>query len=477
MLNQVSDLETAYAMADVFYLSSRLDPLPNVTIEAAMRGLPIICFEGASGIAEVLQRDPVTATTVMPHLDTHAAASKIVKLATDKKLRKRVGEATRAVALAAFDMDQYVRRIDEIGGLAVDSMLQRHADFDTIANDPLFDAGIFLPANAPASGREAEISRFLAHWSAARTAPHQLDYLDWRRPVPGFNPQIYAQHHPEIFQDDVNPLADFIRKGKPEGPWLHDVIRPDVAKLKPKRKSRLRTAIQAHFHYPELIGDFLDKFAVNEARCDLLLSTNEEAKAESLRTATASFDRGQVEVRVVPNRGRDIGPLLTAYASEIARDYDVVGHFHGKRSSAVDATMGETWREFLWQHLLGRRYPMMDIALSHFAEDEQLGMIFAEEPHLCDWDDNLTIAEELAAKAGLESPLPPFFEFPVGTMFWARPQALAPLMDLKLGWNDYPEEPIPNDGTILHALERLLPFAARKADLAFATVHIPGIMR
>ena len=95
----------------------------------------------------------------------------------------------------------------------------------------------------------------------------------------------------------------------------------------------------------------------------------------------------------MPNRGRDIGPLLTAYGGELTQNYDVVGHLHGKRSSGVDAAMGETWREFLWQHLLGARYPMMDIALAHFAENEQLGLIFPEEPHLCDWDDNLAIAE------------------------------------------------------------------------------------
>ena len=167
-------------------------------------------------------------------------------------------------------------------------------------------------------------------------------------------------------------MADFIRKGRPRGPWFHDVIRPDALKLTVKPRRGLRTAIQAHFHYPELVGEFLDKIAANEARCDLLLSTNDEAKAEALRAATAHFDRGRVEIRVVPNRGRDIGPLLTAYGEKIMRDYDVVGHLHGKRSVGVDASMGETWRAFLWEHLLGTRYPMMDIALSHFADDERL---------------------------------------------------------------------------------------------------------
>src|SRR5205807_1095004 len=90
-----------------------------------------------------------------------------------------------------------------------------------------------------------------------------------------------------------------------------------------------------------------------------------------------------------------------------------------------------------------------------------LGLVFPEDPHLADWDDNLPIAEPLAQRMGMQTPLAPFFDFPVGTMFWARPTALVPLLELGLKWDDYPEEPVPDDGTILHALERLLPFVAR----------------
>jgi lipopolysaccharide biosynthesis protein len=49
----------------------------------------------------------------------------------------------------------------------------------------------------------------------------------------------------------------------------------------------------------------------------------------------------------------------------------------------------------------------------------------------------------------------------------ARAAALKPLFDLRLGWDEYPDEPAPYDGTILHALERLLPFAARRAGYGF----------
>jgi glycosyltransferase involved in cell wall biosynthesis len=58
MIDALSDVEPAYALADVFFLSSRLDPLPNVTIDAALRAIPVVCFEGATGTADPRRRCP-----------------------------------------------------------------------------------------------------------------------------------------------------------------------------------------------------------------------------------------------------------------------------------------------------------------------------------------------------------------------------------------------------------------------------------
>jgi lipopolysaccharide biosynthesis protein len=167
---------------------------------------------------------------------------------------------------------------------------------------------------------------------------------------------------------------------------------------------------------------------------------------------------------------------MTAFA-DVLGDYDVVGHVHGKRSVALDKGAGDSWREFLWQHLIGDCHPMMDLILDRFVTDPALGMVFPDDPHLSDWDDNREMAADLATRMGMEEPLPPFFDFPIGTMFWARTQALRPLLALRLDWSDYPTEPVPRDGTILHAIERLLPFAARHVGYRYATTHVPGVTR
>ncbi|MBS0193643.1 MAG: hypothetical protein JSR34_05295 [Proteobacteria bacterium] len=62
-------------------------------------------------------------------------------------------------------------------------------------------------------------------------------------------------------------------------------------------------------------------------------------------------------------------------------------------------------------------------------------------------------------------------------MFWARTDALRPLFDLALDWSDYPSEPLPYDGSLLHALERLLPFVAAARGLRCALTNVPGVTR
>jgi hypothetical protein len=50
------------------------------------------------------------------------------------------------------------------------------------------------------------------------------------------------------------------------------------------------------------------------------------------------------------------------------------------------------------------------------------------------------------------------FRFPIGTTFWARPRAARTFA-----------------GPQLHALERLLPLAARQAGYRYTTTYVPGM--
>src|SRR5262245_8020270 len=95
ILDEVEDLEPAYRQADVFLLSSRLDPMPNVTIDAALHGIPVVCFDDATGIGEILGADPRSRRCVVPYLDVGAAARVIVEFGNDEGARRDAGAVTR----------------------------------------------------------------------------------------------------------------------------------------------------------------------------------------------------------------------------------------------------------------------------------------------------------------------------------------------------------------------------------------------
>ena len=471
MLDAVEDLDPAYDNADAFLLSSRLDPQPNVGIDAVTRGIPTVCFEGASGTAEILARDPLTRSLVVPHLDAHAAAEVLCRLARDPSALADIRVATARLGAAAYDTAAYVHQMD-VWGRAAAAALQAK-DLQTLAEARIIDADLALPPDVLAPGALGVERHVLQQWAVVGTSFNQVANSQFRRPCAGFHPQAYAKAHPEACcEGAANPLAHWLRAGRPYGHWTRQVFSPLHEKLLVPEP--VRVALHAHFYYVVSAPYLAELLANNVTSCDLFLSTNTQSKAAQLRSVFASH-RGAVDIRVMPNRGRDIGPLFTGLAEEITNGgYDMFGHVHGKQSLGVDATMGSVWRDFLWDNLIGSTYPMLDLAAAAIATQPDIGLLIAEDPHLVGWDQNRELAETLASQMGIAGPLDDFFDFPLGTMFWARPHALRPLLALNLAWEDYPIEPIAEDGTLLHALERLLPFAARQAGLRVAGLRAPG---
>ncbi len=475
-LAPTTHLDLLYQRANLFFLSSRLDPLPNVTIDAALAGIPTVAFEGASGFAAWLATVPELARLVVPHLDAAAAADVLLRLARDTAERARLGLALKAAAEQAFDMPTYTERIVALGSAAHDARIQEEADVADIAASGRFDAELYGGSGAIDADPEALLREYVHRSRLAAPRHRPRTGLIVRRPAPGFHPLSYAEHAPGYRDErDGDPFADFLRRGEPAGPWLRPVLRPDTRTV--PAATGLSVLVHGHFHYPDLLPDLLTALQVNTGPVALHLTATSEATAEALKATLTEHAVPDAVVEVVPNLGRDLGPLVTALGRDVLDRYDLVLHVHGKKSVHAGTDVAERWRTFLWENLVGGRHPMADRIRRAFAEDPALGLVFPDDPHLNDWDLNREEGERLATRLGLADPLPQHFDFPMGGMFWARTAALRPLLDLGLGWADYPEEPLPIDGTLLHALERLLPFVAEHAGFTVAKTTVPGVTR
>jgi glycosyltransferase involved in cell wall biosynthesis/2-polyprenyl-3-methyl-5-hydroxy-6-metoxy-1,4-benzoquinol methylase len=115
MLPAYEDLASVYSEVDAFFMCSRLDPQPNVAIEAMARGIPVVCFERASGSAEIIGSDTNTSHLVVPYLDVGEAAEVICSLVSDRALLRRTGDAVARLAKATYDMDAYIEFLRNLG--------------------------------------------------------------------------------------------------------------------------------------------------------------------------------------------------------------------------------------------------------------------------------------------------------------------------------------------------------------------------
>src|SRR5690606_14465343 len=106
-------------------------------------------------------------------------------------------------------------------------------------------------------------------------------------------------------------------------------------------------------YYPDMLAEMLQRLKHNTIQPDLFISVKDadcQAEAETLLSDYAGVVKA---VEIVPNRGRDIGPFLTAFGDRLVEGYELIGHLHTKRSTHADRNVIEMWRNFLMENLLG----------------------------------------------------------------------------------------------------------------------------
>ena len=224
--------------------------------------------------------------------------------------------------------------------------------------------------------------------------------------------------------------------------------------------------IHLHVHYLETLPRLLQALERCQDGLDnlyLWVSTDSSAKADSieitLQNSSLSKQAVLTQVRVCPNRGRNLGPLLQNLWPEF-KDEALVLHLHSKRS--IESDLGEAWLDQLLKRLLPDGETIQALRLQ-FQRDPQLGLVMPQPPELIrpylNWGNNFELAQCLAEALSLRLHRDAVLMFPAGGMFWIKPAALAPLVKCVNAIGELPPEPLPVDGSSLHALERLAAFA------------------
>ncbi|GFH42417.1 hypothetical protein Hs30E_09680 [Lactococcus hodotermopsidis] len=248
-------------------------------------------------------------------------------------------------------------------------------------------------------------------------------------------------------------------------------------------KIELKVAFILHLYFEDLLDDYYAYAANMPENVDIYITTSKEELVVKLRKKFATLSN-KVKVIRVNNRGRDVSALLVGMREIVAScEYDLICYAHDKKTTQLgNQTVGYSFAHKCNENIYGTKAYVSNV-ISLFEQDKQLGLAVAPEPNHGDFfwtvqkewtpdPNNVENTKNLLSKLGVNVPIDGEHQVvaPLGSVFWFRPAAMKKLFDVEWQYADFPEEPLPVDGTISHAIERSYPFIAQDANFYTKTI-------
>lgn len=229
-----------------------------------------------------------------------------------------------------------------------------------------------------------------------------------------------------------------------------------------------KCAVFAHLYYERYFDRYLKYLAAAAIYCDIYVSVNTEEKKALLLSMAGSIPKSRLTVVIAENRGRDLSALLVAFKPYITL-YEYFCFLHDKSAHKYEAeTVGRAFSDCMWDNLLGNGTVIPEV-IAYFEENPFVGLLVPPTPYwgvymdlksnfwtVC-YGKTLELSERLGLSVKISNEINPAA---LGTAFWCRRDALAPLSEYPWSYEDFDEEPLEIDGTLGHALERIFPYVA-----------------
>lgn len=230
-------------------------------------------------------------------------------------------------------------------------------------------------------------------------------------------------------------------------------------------------AVFIHLYYRDTVDRYFEYIKEIPEAIDIYINISEEKMRSIVEEKMAADGLDRCRIIEKENRGRDISALLVACGKTMLQ-YEYACFLHDKKAKGeCDLAFKEDWVVSMWKNMIATEnyiYNVRDI----FDSYPELGILAPPEPFgervntafENSWGENFPIAIKVAEQLGLhcemDSKIPPIT---LGTVFWCRTSALKKLLDYPWKYDDFPVEPMPNDGTINHAIERIFAYVAQDA--------------
>ena len=228
-------------------------------------------------------------------------------------------------------------------------------------------------------------------------------------------------------------------------------------------KGERRIGVFAHVYYVDLLPDVVSACKQMSQAFTLYVSTDSPLKARAIESVLQKEALAGYEIRVVPNRGRDIAPFLVGFRDRIS-EVDFGVHIHTKRSPHYSGHF-DAWRHYLFESLFGSADNVN--AILRILDRPEVGMYAPEHfppiQRLIQWGGNFKLCQTLLSMIGERLHPGTNLDFPSGSMFWFKSAAMAKILALNLRTCHFDKEMGQIDGTLAHAIERSLFFFCEAA--------------
>jgi hypothetical protein len=202
-----------------------------------------------------------------------------------------------------------------------------------------------------------------------------------------------------------------------------------------------------HCYYPDLAIRIIKECLALDLEVHAAL-----IEGTDYNSVVSSFGN-KINYKLFSNRGRDIGPFVTAYKDEIVK-YDYCIHLHTKKSLHYGFERSD-WLSYCLESLLSN----LIIVKKIFESDPDVSIVFPDPPEFLrnqiNWGHNFNRISHILSNLGLDLKLTQKLDFPVGSMFWFDPKKIYKLFDLCSSQYFFEKEAGQVDGTLAHAFERL----------------------
>ena len=239
-----------------------------------------------------------------------------------------------------------------------------------------------------------------------------------------------------------------------------------------------RIGVHLHCFYMKECEQILESLYSSLPPIDLIITTDTLAKQAAIELLLKKYKKApwsqRLEVPVVANLGRNIIPFLQE-GMKFLTPCTVALHLHTKRTPQ-HKDFGANWLDTLLQDLIGST-KRVNAIISQFEINPNLGLVMPRSRGLIrpdvNWGANFEIAYMLVQciwpthKLDKMAPL----VFPAGMMFWFNPKAMEPLVGATQALGSIPVEPILADGTVLHAIERIVAHSCEKSGMNWALLN------